>query len=144
MATQKEANEKLVKIMKSWQKLEDVSVQSTTEIIKSTDNPLVQIAMEIIRQDSVMHRRVQQLIIDHFEKQSFTLTPDELAAFWTKIEEHDEMEKKVIGLAEEAKEYVKSGIVSYLIDYLLTDEKKHDAMLEEMAKIKNKMYPYGG
>lgn len=144
MATQKEANEKLVRLMKSWQKLEDQSVQSTTEIIKSTDNPLVQIAMEIIRQDSVMHRRVQQLIIDHFEKQSFTLTPEELAAFWTKIEEHDEMEKKVINLAIEAKEYVKSGIISYLLDYLLTDEKKHDAMLEEMSKIKDKMYPYGG
>lgn len=143
MAT-KEQQEKLIEILKQWQKLEDASVQSTTDIIKSSDNPLIQIVMEIIRQDSVMHRRVQQLIIDNFEKQAFTLNPDELASFWDKIEEHDEMEKKVIALAKEAKANYSQGIVSYLIDYLLTDEQKHDKLLEEMDKIKNRMYPYGG
>lgn len=144
MPTQKEANEKLVKLMKSWQKLEDNAVQNTTEIIKSTDNPLVQIAMEIIRQDSVMHRRVQQLIIDNFEKGTIPLNPDELAEFWTKVEEHDELEQKVVKLAEEAKEMTKSGVVQYLLDYLHTDESKHHKLLVEMKKIKDKMYPYGG
>ncbi|MFP4368797.1 MAG: hypothetical protein ACOC2K_04260 [Bacteroidota bacterium] len=143
MPTQKEKNEKLVEILKNWQKLEDSSVQSTTDIIKKTDNPLVQIVMEIIRQDSVMHRRVQQLIIDHYEKQALRLNIDELAEFWTKIEEHDELEKKVIKLAKEAKEENNSAIVQYLLDYLLNDEEKHDNLLMEMDKIKNKMYPYG-
>jgi hypothetical protein len=31
-----------------------------------------------------------------------------------------------------------------LVGYLLTDEKKHDALLEELEKIKKGMYPYGG
>jgi hypothetical protein len=144
MATQKESIEKMVELMKKWQKIEDVAVKNTTEIIKNTDNPLVQIVMEIIRQDSMMHRRVQQLIVDHFEKQPITLNPDELASFWTLIEEHDEVEKKTIAMANEALAETKSPLAQYLLTYLLTDEKKHDQLLEDMEKIKKGMYPYGG
>ena len=122
MPTQKEAIENLIKILKKWQTVEDDSIKNTTEIIKKSDNPLVHLVMEIIRQDSVMHRRVQQLIVDHFEKKPITLNPDELADFWGMVEEHDEIEKKTIKMAE----------------------KKHDKLLEEMEKIKLGMYPYGG
>ena len=144
MAKQKELIEKLVSIMKSWQKIEDASVKNTTDIIKMSDNPLIHIIMEIIRQDSVMHKRVQQLIINHFESKPITMAPDELIKFWDMIEEHDAIEKKTIQLAEEALENTPSPIVAYLIEYLLTDEKKHDRLLEELEKIKKGMSPYGG
>jgi rubrerythrin len=144
MPTQKEAIENLVKILKKWQIVEDDSIKNTTEIIKKSDNPLVHLVMEIIRQDSVMHRRVQQLIIDHFEKKPITLNPDELVDFWSMVEEHDEIEKKTIQMAEEALAQQTSPFAKYLLEYLLTDEKKHDKLLEEMEKIKKGMYPYGG
>ncbi|MDQ1265736.1 MAG: hypothetical protein QG635_887 [Bacteroidota bacterium] len=144
MATQKEAIEKLIDILKRWQKIEDASVKNTTEIIKKSGNPLIHLIMEIIRQDSAMHRRVQQLIIDHFETKPITLNPDELVDMWDMIEEHDEIEKKTIALAEEALKETTSPFAKYLLGYLLTDEKKHDGLLEEIAKIKQGMYPYGG
>jgi hypothetical protein len=144
MVNQKETNEKLVATMKQWQGIEDDSIKSTTEIIKISENPLVHLVMEIIRQDSVMHRRVQQLIIDHFEKKPITINPDELASFWDMVEAHDAMEKKTIKLAEESLENTNSHLAKYLLEYLLTDEKKHDSLLEEMEKIKKGMYPYGG
>ncbi len=144
MAKQKEVIENMIDLMHRWQKIEDASIKNTTEIIKKTDNPLVHLVMEIIRQDSVMHRRVQQLIIDHFEKKPITMDPEELASFWDLVNEHDEVEKKTIALAEEALKDSKSPIVNYLLDYLLTDERKHDKLLEEMDKIKKGMYPYAG
>jgi hypothetical protein len=144
MATQKESIEKLVDIMKKWQVIEDESIKMTTEIIKKTDNPLVHLVMEVIRQDSVMHRRVQQLIVDHFEKQPLTLNPDELLGFWDMVEKHDVMEKKTIELANQALGETKSAFARYLISYLLTDEKKHDDLLEDMSKLKDGMYPYSG
>lgn len=144
MATQKESIEKLVALMKKWQKIEDASIKNTTEIIKKSENPLVHLVMEIIRQDSVMHRRVQQMIVDHFETKPLTLNPDELVGFWDMVEEHDEMEKKTIALAKEALEETQSPFAKYLLGYLLTDEQKHDNLLEEMEKIKKGMYPYGG
>lgn len=144
MGTQKEAIEKLVTLMKKWQTIEDSSISNTTEIIKKSDNPLIHIVMEIIRQDSAMHRRVQQLIIDHFENKAISLSPDELVDFWDMIEEHDEIEKQTIALAEEALETTKSPLAQYLLEYLLYDEKKHDKLLAELERIKKGMSPYGG
>ncbi len=143
MATQKERDEKLVELMKKWQKVEDNAIESTTEIIKKADNPLVQMVMEIIRQDSGNHRKVQQLIADHFEKETLKLNPDELLEFWDLVEEHDRIERKTIELAKEALTQTNSPLVAYLLNYLLTDEEKHKELLDEMARIKGGMYPYG-
>lgn len=128
--------DKLIELLKNWQKLEDAAVQSTTDIIKSSRNPFIQIIMEIIRQDSVMHRRVQQLIIDSMQISDFKIDSSEIKELWDKIEEHDEMERKVIKLAELAKEETDSPVVKYLLDYLLTDEKKHDNLLIHLEQLK--------
>ncbi|MBM2815757.1 MAG: hypothetical protein HW421_2519 [Ignavibacteria bacterium] len=144
MATNKSKNEKLVKLMKDWQLIEDESIHNATAILKITTNPIIQMVMEIIRSDSVNHRKVQQLIINHFEKESFILTPEELADFWDLVEEHDKIEKKTIQLAKDSLLETQSPIVAYFINYLLVDEKKHDELLEEMSRIKQGMYPYGG
>jgi len=128
-----QTNTKLLDVLRNWQKLEDTAVRSTSELIHTTRNPLIQIIMEIIRQDSVMHRRVQQLIIDSLLNNSLSFDSAEIEQLWCKIEEHDEMERKVIKLAEESLETTDSPIVKYLLDYLLTDEKKHDDLLNKLA-----------
>ncbi len=131
-------NEKLLKVLKAWQHIEDEAVKSTTEIIRQTTNPLVQIVMEIIRQDSVMHRRVEQLIIDSFDKYDFSMSKEELDEFWDLIEEHDAMERKVIELAKDAKKENKNEYVNYLLEYLLHDEEKHDKLLDNLTALKDK------
>jgi succinate dehydrogenase flavin-adding protein (antitoxin of CptAB toxin-antitoxin module) len=130
--------DKLIKVLKAWQHIEDEAVKSTTEIIRSTTNPLVQIVMEVIRQDSVMHRRVQQLIIDSFDKYEISMSKEELDEFWHLIEEHDEMEHKVINLAKEAMQESENEFANYLLEYLLHDEEKHDKLLANLTKLKNK------
>ncbi len=64
--------EELTAILKSWQALETATVAHTTEVIAKTKNPLIQLVMEIIRQDSEMHYRVQQVLLDSLENQAFT------------------------------------------------------------------------
>lgn len=133
-----QSNTKLIEVLKNWQKLEDAAVRNTSEIIQQTRNPLLQIVMEIIRQDSVMHRRVQQLILDSLHNDAFTFDASEIEQLWEKIEEHDEMERKVIKLAEESMKTTDSPIVNYLLDYLLTDEKKHDDLLNKLNNYRHK------
>jgi hypothetical protein len=142
MATQKELNENLLKTLKRWQEVEDDSVKSTGDIIAKTNNPIVKQIMEIIRQDSAMHRKVQQLIIDSFEKEAIRLTPEELADVWEMVENHIELEKETIRLAEEARRNSKNFVVRYLLGYLMTDEKKHNDILQQMEDIKAGIYPY--
>jgi len=144
MSSQKESQENLIKIMKTWQDIEDASVANTSKIIGITKNPLIQHVMDIIRRDSEMHKKTQQMIIDHFEKESFKMSPDELVEFWDLVEEHDKIEKKTIELAEAAIKETNYPLVKYLIDYLLTDERKHDKLLDTMSLIKQGMAPYSG
>ena len=144
MAKQKELNEKLVATLKKWQKVEDASVQSTSEIISKTKNPVVKQIMEIIKQDSAMHKKVQQLIIDSFEKEAIQLQPEELSNVWSLVENHIELEKETIRLAEESRKNSNSFIVRYLLGYLMTDEQKHNDILAQMEDVKRGMYPYAG
>ncbi|MFC2084028.1 hypothetical protein ACFLS9_03140 [Bacteroidota bacterium] len=142
MATQKELNENLIANLKEWQKIEDQSVKSTSDIISKTDNPIVRQIMEIIRQDSAMHRKVQQLIINNFEKEAIRLNPEELADIWDMVEKHIELEKETIRLAEESRKNSRNFVIRYLISYLLTDEQKHNDILLQMEDIKLGIYPY--
>jgi hypothetical protein len=142
MAKQKELNEKLVDTLKRWQKVEDDSVKSTSEIISKTKNPVVRQIMEIIRQDSAMHKKVQQLIIDSFEKEALYMSPEELGDVWSMVEKHIELEKETIRLAEESRKNSKSFFVRYLLGYLMTDEQKHNDILAQMEDIKSGIYPY--
>jgi hypothetical protein len=142
MAKQKELNEKLIKTLKKWQVIEDQSVESTTKIISKTKNPIVKHIMEIIRQDSAMHKRIQQLIIDNFEKQVMTLTPEELGDVWEMVEHHIQLERETIKLAEESRKNSKNFLVRYLLGYLMTDERKHNDVLDQMEDIKSGIYPY--
>jgi hypothetical protein len=144
MAKQKELNEKLVATLKKWQKVEDASVKSTTEIIGKTKNPVVKQIMEIIKQDSAMHKKVQQLIIDSFEKEAIQLQPEELGDVWSLVENHIELEKETVRLAEESRKNSNSFIVRYLLGYLMTDEQKHNEILAQMEDVKKGMYPYAG
>jgi hypothetical protein len=144
MANQKELNENLVKILKQWQHIEDESVKSTSAIIAKTSNPIIRQIMEIIKQDSAMHKKVQQVIIDSFEKQAISLDPEELSDIWTMVEKHIELEKETVRLAEEARKSSNSFMIRYLLGYLMKDEQKHNEILAQMEDIKRGMYPYAG
>jgi hypothetical protein len=71
----------LVRVLRKWQEIEDGSVASTTQITAKTKNPFIRLVMDIIRQDSIMHKKVQQFMIDSLEKEAVSLTPEE----WEKV-----------------------------------------------------------
>ncbi|MFC2039406.1 hypothetical protein ACFLST_01275 [Chloroflexota bacterium] len=142
--TTKEGQKELVSNMRKWQRIEDAAVSSTGQIIEKTDNPLVRVVMEIIQRDSQMHYRVQEFIADSIERRAVSLTPDELGQVWDMIEKHIDIEKKSVELAEQAVAAVKNqqGMIvqEYLINYLLTDEKKHNEFLSHLDDIKKGIY----
>lgn len=144
--TTKEIQEQIVTNMRKWQKIENASVASTGAVIEKTDNPVVRLVMEIIQRDSQMHFRIQEMIADSLDKKTITLTPDELADVWDMIEKHIVLEKKTVEYAKDALAALsgrKMVVQEYLLDYLLTDEEKHNKILDTLGTIKKGMYPYG-
>jgi len=136
--------EEMVGVLREWQGVERQAMSDTTQIMQETSNPLIRLIMEIIRHDSVMHHRVQQFLIDTVTRENVTLSREDVADIWAKIEAHDEMEKKTIAMAEQLRKDAWSPIHKQLLDYLLSDERKHDAMLVQLEEIKRGMSQASG
>ena len=128
-----------VETLRNWQGLERHALEVTSKVIQETDNAVIREVMEIIRNDSLQHHRVQQFLIDSFTKEALSLTPEELGRIWTAIEEHDKVEKKTIELAKQLREQLNFPVQRVLLDYLLADEEKHDKLLEHLDEIKRGM-----
>ena len=142
----KEIQQELVANMRRWQGIEDASVSSTKKIIEKVSNPIVRIVMEIIQRDSQMHYRVQGLIADSLDSATISVSPEDLEAVWGMVEEHIELEKETVQIANESLAALKGKkmvVQEYLLRYLLTDESKHNMLLNTLETIKGGMYPYG-
>jgi hypothetical protein len=143
----KELQEKLVRTMREWQKIEDASTASCGRVMEATDNPLIRLVMEIIQRDSQIHHQVQEFIARSIADEALSLTPEELGKVWDGIRKHVEIEKKMVGYVEETLGALRGRkllVQEYLLHYLHDDEKKHDRLLESLDKIKAGMYPYAG
>ncbi len=141
--TKAEQLEELKQILRQWQKIEDGSVSHATAILEKTQNPLIRLVMEIIRQDSMMHKKVQQAILDSLEKEAFQLQPEELAEIWEMIEEHDKQEAEAVRMAEQARRACPLAIQRQLLEYLIDDERKHERLMGHLEDFKRSLYPYG-
>jgi hypothetical protein len=142
----KELQKQTISEMRQMQKVENASVASTGRIIEKTKNPIVRLVMEIIQRDSNMHYQVQDFIADSLGEKTVSLTPEELAEIWGMVEQHIELEKKMVKTVEQLRTAMKGKFMvvqQYLLDYLLEDETKHNNLLERLSGIKTKMYPYG-
>ena len=137
--TTKEIQEKLVGAMKDWQKLETSTIAHTASTIAKTENPLIRLVMEIIQRDSNVHHRVQQIIIDSLEKESVPISPDDLDAVWSMVEEHIKLERKTIEIARASLDALKDKkgnvLQAYLLTYLQEDETKHENLLSNLDTI---------
>ena len=144
--SKKEAQEKLVSTMRSWQKIENASIASTARVMEKTENPIVRLVMEIIQRDSQIHYRVQQWIAESLESRTVSITPEEVGDVWDMVEEHIKIEKKTLELAQIALDSIKGSkgmlVQSYLLEYLVDDENKHNSLLERLENIQKGMYPY--
>jgi rubrerythrin len=128
-----------VEVLRRWQGIERDAIETTAEIMEKTDNLLIRQVMEIIRNDSVQHHRVQQFLIDTLTRTPVKLSPEELADIWSEIEAHDELERETIELAKDLKTKIKDPVVTILLNYLLVDEQKHDTILGELNEFKKHM-----
>ncbi len=128
-----------ITLLRQWQALERQAIETTAQIMEQTDNLLIRQVMEIIRNDSVQHHRVQQFLIDAATKQPVRLSPEDMAEVWGRIEEHDKLERKTIELAKELRETSTDPVQKALLDYLITDEQKHDTILGQLDELKRHM-----
>jgi hypothetical protein len=128
--------DEMVDVLRAWQGLERQAMNDTAEIMENTTSPLIRILMEIIRHDSLMHHRVEQFLIDSVTKDAVTVTREDIAEVWDRLEAHDRAEKKTIQMAEELRKKAWSPVHKLLLDYLLREEGKHDSLIAQLDGFK--------
>lgn len=131
--------EEMIEVLRQWQGIERHAINEMAEIQEETPNALIRLIMEIIRHDSLMHHRTQQFLIDSVTQGDVALTREDVAQIWDRIVEHDKVEKKTIDLAKKLRAKAWSPVHKLLLDYLLTDEAKHDTLLEHLETLKTGM-----
>ena len=139
----KERQDSLVTALKAWQRIETRSMAQSAAIMEKTRNPVIRMVMEIIQHDSSLHHQVQQFIIDSMETRAVTLTVEDLEHVWTSLEAHIQAERKtaeLVAAARTALAGTRSPVQQLLLGYLANDEEKHDALLEDLALLKQGMY----
>ena len=139
MSKAQERTREAVELLRSWQSLERESIATTAEIMESTDNLLIRQIMEIIRNDSVQHHRVQQFIIDQMTREPARLSPGDMAEVWSRLEQHGELERRTIEMAIELKEKTTDVVAKVLLEYLILDEQKHDTLLGGLEAVKRQL-----
>jgi len=130
---------KMVEVLHEWQAIERQSMSDTAEILERTKSPFIRIIMEIIRHDSLMHHRVQQFLIDSLTVANVAVTREDVAEVWEQIKTHDRLERKTIAMAEELSKTAWTPVQKQLLEYLLKDETKHDALLGQLEDFKRGM-----
>ena len=131
--------EEMIKVLRQWQEAERQAMSETSRISERTESTLIRLIMDIIRHDSHMHHRVQQFRIDSVTKESTVVTREDVVAIWESIEEHDEIEKQTIAMAEKLKKDAWSPVHKLLLEYLLRSESLHDSLLEQLGEFKSDM-----
>jgi hypothetical protein len=131
--------ENMVNVLREWQGIERQAMSFTAEISEKTESTLIRLIMDIIRHDSHMHHQVQQFLIDSVTKEATAVTREDVVAIWESIEEHDEVEKRTIAMAEKLKKDAWSPVHKLLLEYLLRSESLHDSLLEQLGEFKADM-----
>ena len=131
-----EFSKEFLDVIKEWQRLEDETIRYADELMKKTNNRLIKMTMEMIRDDSHKHKMMQQMLIDSVTKEPFILSPDDLNALGTGLNKHMTAEAKSLELAEEALKNSELFVTRYVLSYLIADEHKHHNLLSKLEDLK--------
>ena len=143
--TMKETNQKIVDQIRGWKELDSKSASLMKETIARCDHPVVCTVMEIIRRDAELHSRVLDLIVESMERRPLTMSLDQFGEVVGLIQEHLGVKEQMAKAMDETLSLAKDkslGIQRFLLTYVLEDERKHQAMLQGIERVKRTLYPY--
>ncbi len=137
-----ESNEDFLKLLKKWRGIERATISLTNKTLMKVDNPIITALVDTIKRDSEKHKEILGLIIDGLEGTT-VLTQEDMGVLAQFIENHAEVEKNSVEIAEQALKRVRTALPKFLLNYLLIDEKKHDMLMDGLAEIKVKIMQPG-
>ena len=129
------ANKDLVEFMKRQIVIEKEIVESLNKGIVDIKNPPVKGVLKGISLDSVKHAELYASAVTLLTDVSQALKQENLDAQRALVEKHIQMEAELIKKLEKMMPTIENKKVVFLLNAILTDEKRHHAMLKMVLEI---------
>jgi ribonucleotide reductase beta subunit family protein with ferritin-like domain len=128
-------NKDLVEFMKRQIVIEKEIVDSLNKGIVDIKNPPVKGVLKGISLDSVKHAELYSAAVTLLTNVSQALKQENLDAQRTLVEKHIKMEAELIKKLEKMMPTIENSKVKFLLNAILTDERRHHAMLKMVLEI---------
>jgi rubrerythrin len=128
-------NNNLVEFMKRQIMIEKEIVDSLNKGIVDIKNPPVKGVLKGISLDSVKHAELYASAVTLLTDVSQALKQENLDAQRALVEKHIQMEAELIKKLEKMMPTIENKKVAFLLNAILTDEKRHHAMLKTVLEI---------
>ncbi len=125
-------------LIKRWIVIEDKTIGTADNLMNQSKNPMVKAIIDLLKRDSEKHKHTLEAI-QYSLNNTVTFNSDDMQIVDTFIENHALMEKNAVETAEQALEMSSLPLPRFLLENLLSDEKKHDAYMEELTELKYQM-----
>jgi hypothetical protein len=114
---------------------EKAIVDSLEKSLPSIKNPVVKGVLKGVSLDSVKHGELYKAAVLLLTESSTAMTQENLDEQKKLVEKHIKMEAELITLIEQKMPTIKDKKVQFLLESILTDEKRHHAMLKTVLEI---------
>jgi hypothetical protein len=129
------SKDKLLEFMKKQITIEKEIVNSLNKGLTDVHNPPVKGVLKGISLDSVKHAELYASAITLLTNPSKALTQENLDEQRELVEKHIKLEADLIQKLEKMLPSIENKKVSFLLDSILTDERRHHAMLKVVLEI---------
>jgi rubrerythrin len=128
-------NEELLSFIKKQIENENAIVESLEKSLDSIKNPVVKGVLKGVSMDSVKHAELYKAATTLLTQTSTALTQENLDAQRKLVEKHIQMEATLIELIEQTLPTIENKKVEFLLKSILTDERRHHALLKTLLEI---------
>ena len=129
------SDNELVEFMKRQIIIEKEIVDSLNKGIADIKNPPVKGVLKGISLDSVKHAELYSAAVTLLTKVSTALKQENLDEQRALVEKHIQMEAELIKKLEKIMPTIENSKVRFLLDSILTDERRHHALLKTVLEI---------
>jgi rubrerythrin len=129
------SDNELVEFMKRQIIIEKEIVDSLNKGIADIKNPPVKGVLKGISLDSVKHAELYSAAVTLLTKVSTALKQENLDAQRALVEKHIQMEAELIKKLEKIMPTIENSKVQFLLNSILTDERRHHALLKTVLEI---------
>ena len=128
-------NDELLTFLKKQIGNEKAIVDSLEKSLPNIKNPVVKGVLKGVSLDSVKHGELYKAAVLLLTEASTAMTQENLDEQKKLVEKHIKMEAELITLIEQKMPVIKDKKVQFLLESILTDEKRHHAMLKTVLEI---------